>query len=573
MAEMLPKCKTDAEVDELISGAGCTGERLLYKLMRDYLPNDWCVIWNRRISNSTTNHQYDFIVLVPGKGVLELDAKGHGYGYNDDGVLGCFHKGSFTQDSNLFEDVQGAKEDLRRTLITEFGPFGACNCLVAFIDQFVKNDKNPAASDWIDRIKDRLENDNQCLKEKIETILSAQINGLELSNFHHYFDDKMMKKIKEFFAQRNGWEIRFQDDFYKWDSNSKNYLSSRQQFIFDQADEYGAMHIKGAAGTGKTIIAIMLAKSFAQQGKRVLYVCYNRKLADFLNRKNRNEHWQNITITNYDSIGSISLAEFRNELLRQRLNWRSNPRNMAFWNDNEWSTERERISYSLYNPPNNKSLNNFDVLIIDEAQDLDNKYIGSLFGLKKANGKIFIFSDENQSIYSVDWSLNTEILFSGLEYDEVTLLENWRNSRQIHNHFAPIVEDQSKPTFKGVVEVTTIKHNQVQECLTNLIQKKGRQPKNIALLSIGGANINQFSAIPNGNGTTYQISDNLNNWYDDQCILKTSVEGFKGLDADIVFLFGDKSLPKNNSLHDQREKDRYVGESRAKYELYIVEEE
>lgn len=246
---------------------------------------------------------------------------------------------------------------------------------------------------------------------------------------------------------------------------------------------------------------------------------------------------------------------------------------MAFWNDNEWSAERERISYSLYNPPNNKSLNNFDVLIIDEAQDLDNKYIGSLFGLKKANGKIFIFSDENQSIYSVDWSLNTEILFSGLEYDEVTLLENWRNSRQIHNHFAPIVEDQSKPTFKGVVEVTTIKRNQVQECLTNLIQKKGRQPKNIALLSIGGANINQFSAIPNGNGTTYPISDNLNNWYDDQCILKTSVEGFKGLDADIVFLFGDKSLPKNNSLHDQREKDRYVGESRAKYELYIVEEE
>ena len=30
----------------------------------------------------------------------------------------------------------------------------------------------------------------------------------------------------------------------------------------------------------------------------------------------------------------------------------------------------------------------FDVLIIDEAQDLDNKYIGSLFGLKKVNGKL-----------------------------------------------------------------------------------------------------------------------------------------------------------------------------------------
>ena len=365
MAEMFPRCTTDAEVDEIINGAGNTGERLLYKLMRDYLPDDWCVIWNKRISNSTTNHQYDFIVLVPGKGVLELDAKGHGYGYNNNGVLGCSHKQGFTPDPDLFNNVQGAKSALLNTLRDEFGNFGACNCLVAFIDQFVKDDKNPAASDWIDKIYER--QNPKCLEEKIEALLSASINGLDLKNFHHYFNDKMMKEIKEFFAKRNGWKIHFQDDFYQWNTVSENYLSTRQAIIYRKADNCSAMHVRGAAGTGKTIVAMALAKNFAKQGQKVLYVCFNRKLADVLKRRIRT--YSNITVTNYDAIGGIRLDQ--NRQLKEIVPWHKCKNNMAYWTNNDWIHERNQIFNDLSKA--GTQVQYFDILIVDEAQDLDNQ--------------------------------------------------------------------------------------------------------------------------------------------------------------------------------------------------------
>ena len=135
MAEMLPQCP-DSEVDMMIAGPGAVGERLLYRSLRDHLPGDWCVIWNRRIANNNANHQYDFIILVPGQGVLILDAKGHGYQYNDQGILGCRHYNpatqtdEFTPDPDLFNNVQHAKMVLINDLRNRFGQFGACNCLV-----------------------------------------------------------------------------------------------------------------------------------------------------------------------------------------------------------------------------------------------------------------------------------------------------------------------------------------------------------------------------------------------------------------------------------------------------------
>ena len=570
MAKMVPCCVNDQAVDELIDSAGRTGERLLYKLMRDHLPDDWCVIWNRRVANPMANRQCDFIVLVPNMGVLTLDAKGHGYGYNQ-GVLGCWVQNVFHPDPELFNNVQGAQKAVMNDLRMNFGEFGACNCLVAFIDPF-DNENAPNAFDWVDNIEVRINQDNDYLKNRIIGCLSQRINGLDLTTKHQYFTPAMMDKIKNHFAGKNGWQQSFQDDFYKWESESMQYLSSRQRAIATQARNCPAMHIKGAAGTGKTIIAIELAKHFAKQGQRVLYVCFNRKLADYLNRKKNSGHWKNIVITNYDAIGSISLAAFNNVTLNNRLGRNIQYRNG--WTADQWKRERTNIADCLFNPPKNRSLDNFDVLIIDEAQDLDNRCIGSLFCLRKENGKTFIFSDENQSIYSTNWSLDREKLFPGIQLKEMELRENWRNTTQIHEHFQPIVDDQSTAMLEGDLEVIIIMRGEVQQCINGLLSENGRSPRNIALLSIGGASMDEFTQARNtrSNQTFNIIRDDMNGWYDDRCILKTSVEGFKGLDSDIVFLFGDTSLGKDNPLYDHREQDRYVGESRAKYELYLVEE-
>lgn len=586
MAEMYPRAMSDSEIDDLIprdgSVSGGIGENLLYRLMKKYLPNDWVVIWNKKLIDHGNENQYDFLVLVKGMGVLLLDAKGHNIGYNENGVLGRWGKGRvFSPDPQMFNDVKDSAEHLRRDcLIPSVGNFGACNCLIVFIDQFINNQGNvpqPDEKGWMDRIKERLENEPNCLRDRIVERLSASIHGVELTGFHHYFTPQMMGRVKELFCKRNGWEIYFQDDFYSWDCRSHEYLSSRQTVVFDRACEVEAMHVRGAAGTGKTILAMSLARHYARQSldndeesdKKVLYVCYNRNLMTHLQTQMRG--WRNVELTTYDALGTVKLPSGRRT--DAVLGYRQP--NRIGWGDAQYKAERDRIR-TLLDTPKALNLSEFDVVMVDEAQDLDNACIYSLLRFRRNGGKFFVFSDEGQAIYASDeWKFAKGIVFSGMQYDEMTLTENWRNTIQIHRHYRDLGCDQSEASFRGKIDPQIIARKDVSEKLKNILEQ-GRRPKNIALLSIAGSDMSEFKQVHKANGGVsgpMQIVDNINKWYKDECILKTSVEGFKGLEADIVFLFGDKERI-DGTEHDKakRTMDRYVGESRAKYELYIIED-
>ena len=167
MANMLPRCDKDQEIDQTIIGSGTTGEKVLYRVLKKSLPDDWWVIWNRRLANETSNHQYDFLILVPNYGVMILDAKGHGYCYNEKGVLGCKVGSRFIPHPDMFDRIQDAKNDLINGLNAEFASFGACNCLVAFIDSFGNGGPSSNALDWVDCIEERVKREKDFLKDKI----------------------------------------------------------------------------------------------------------------------------------------------------------------------------------------------------------------------------------------------------------------------------------------------------------------------------------------------------------------------------------------------------------------------
>ena len=65
-------------------------------------------------------------------------------------------------------------------------------------------------------------------------------------------------------------------------------------------------------------------------------------------------------------------------------------------------------------------------------------------------------------------------------------------------------------------------------------------------------------------GINVYFRSDISKWLNRECILATTVQAFKGLEAEIVFYI------KNAS--DATE-IQYVAESRAKYELYIVDGE
>src|SRR5262249_30385685 len=59
-------------------------------------------------------------------------------------------------------------------------------------------------------------------------------------------------------------------------------LTDEQIRVLDSLGEIRRLGIKGAAGTGKTLVAIQKARREAGNGRRVLVLCFNRYLADYL---------------------------------------------------------------------------------------------------------------------------------------------------------------------------------------------------------------------------------------------------------------------------------------------------
>lgn len=61
-----------------------------------------------------------------------------------------------------------------------------------------------------------------------------------------------------------------------------NQLLHEQYRLLDFLEEQNSAVINGAAGTGKTMIAVEKARRHSINGEKVLFMCYNRLLCDYL---------------------------------------------------------------------------------------------------------------------------------------------------------------------------------------------------------------------------------------------------------------------------------------------------
>ncbi len=82
-----------------------------------------------------------------------------------------------------------------------------------------------------------------------------------------------------------------------------------QDFLLDLFEDKGRVAFQGAAGTGKTWVAMKKARALADAGSKVLFLCFNRGLAENLVR----EHLggcENITVSNFHSLADEILRNY-----------------------------------------------------------------------------------------------------------------------------------------------------------------------------------------------------------------------------------------------------------------------
>ena len=158
---------------------------------------------------------------------------------------------------------------------------------------------------------------------------------------------------------------------------------SRKQFlVLDYISNIPRARIEGAAGTGKTVLAMEEAARSGRSGERTLLTCYNSALAKELRR--RLADVGNVTVANFHGL-CLSVADATG------LPVESGADDRSYFED--------YLPELLVKALCSDETQRFSRIVVDEGQDfLDNWWI-ALDEAIVPGGRIRVFFDSNQRLY------------------------------------------------------------------------------------------------------------------------------------------------------------------------------
>lgn len=206
----------------------------------------------------------------------------------------------------------------------------------------------------------------------------------------------------------------------------KDYLESNDLRVKDvEAIQETLVHpiasstrlaIEGEAGTGKTLLALLLARQFRNEGKRVLLLTTNKLLNIYLNK----DAGEGIKVTTF-----VEFSEsFGVHLLNPPKNFEGN---RSDWTQYE---APERLQNRI-----KKSAQRYDVLLCDEAQDVQPFWWDAIESILDSQASsFFIFFDRSQGVFGSGGSSDRGFIPEDvlpIKPPYFPLIHNYRTTREI----------------------------------------------------------------------------------------------------------------------------------------------
>lgn len=336
-------------------------------------------------------------------------------------------------------------------------------------------------------------------------------------------------------------------------------LTTEQVQIMNALDVNQHLLIDGNAGTGKTLLATEFAKRKAQQGQKVLFLTFNKNLANNVNRHLLEQ--SNIKVINihalfgeYVTVDTVKMSQnpqkyFSDELPEQFFEWVNN-------------LEPEQLDKLK-----------FDVIVMDEGQDIIKPaYLYSLDILLKDGldkGKWAIFYDEMQNIYNPDFDDGMELINS-YPCTKFKLFVNCRNTVQIGTFSSKVSGIEMKEFLhENGEEVHKVSYTD----LTDFKKKISEIIKNLRAEKVDMTDVVFLTPKKYSNSMLNKIEykvNTLGDEFDDKSILPrySTIQGFKGLDSKIIILTDVEEISEKNFS-----KFMYIAGTRARTLLYVVASE
>jgi len=313
--------------------------------------------------------------------------------------------------------------------------------------------------------------------------------------------------------------------------------------------------IEGVAGSGKTLMAKAQAQHFAEQGKRTLFLCYNKRLAEWLQGALPEEHDDLIHVYHFHKLCS-DLCRKADVLFQPPEGDQS-----EFWRH-----EAPELLWEVIEILPDR----YDAVVVDEGQDFHADWWDpiELINMNGAEGYLYVFYDPAQNLYNEE---GISIPSLGKPF---LLPTNCRNTQAIATTCGDII-DRTIETKRGTplgIETTVISIDDDRETIRYLnvwvkswIKQEGIRPSQVAILSPFKKSNSSLSS--RGHFSGISLTEDLEDWRQGKGVLFSTIRSFKGLEADIVVLV---DIIEPGSIGTFLRSDLYVACSRAKHVLKIL---
>lgn len=332
-------------------------------------------------------------------------------------------------------------------------------------------------------------------------------------------------------------------------------LTEEQSRLLDFLQAHERCLIEGVAGSGKTLLALEQARRFAKQGRKTLFVCYNKTLAQWI-RDGLSGAMEDL----------VDVYHFHG-LCRRLCNEagvRFEPSKRAageFYRSEAPSLLLETIGIIG---------TKYDAVIVDEGQDFDSEWWLPLELLchEEENAPFYLFYDPAQKLFVNKIGLPD----LGKPY---SLKTNCRNTRKIASVCALIREIEIKihdaaPSgikVEAYVCETAVEQKRKCESILKEMDKGGLKSSQIVIQSPLRLDNPDSSFSATAQIGRFPLVTDVRKWQEGKGVLFTTVRSFKGLEADVVIMV---DIPEQVEFTIFSTNDLYVGASRAKHILHVL---
>lgn len=334
-------------------------------------------------------------------------------------------------------------------------------------------------------------------------------------------------------------------------------LTRQQLQILRGFDANPRAIIEGVAGSGKTLLAMQRARSFAATYPFVLFTCFNSELAKWLREEMADdlvENGGNIKIENFHRLASELCG-------KAGIDFDVNSHDEMRWWDEVAPDLLAQAAIDLY--PDGQP---YAAIVVDEAQDFSPGWWDALDYLCDSLGPIWAFLDTAQSLRRdpVEPPITSAFHFA--------LDINCRNTRRIvacantateNNSMAFEIAPLGRPPKIITPPSPAAVSGLVQQEVRVLLREHHLEPRQIAILGPASKSRGPLASVVAIDGV--QLVEDASRWREGQGILCSTARRFKGLEADVVIIADFSGLGRLFTVSDL-----YVALTRARSHLIIV---